>query len=218
MRKFHLLTLLTLLAGLLLSACGASNDSETTPTPGLEQVQTAAIQTFDAAITQTALLKPTATLTPSPAVTMSPFPTIALGTPLPTSTSGATVNTCNKLLYIKDVTIPDSTQMTAGQSFTKTWQVQNSGTCAWAVGYKFSLVGGDAMGGQAITLTQAVSPGATYEISIPMTAPSNKTGTITGTWRMADAAGAYFGNPLTCVIVIGNASSVTATVTSIAYP
>ena len=79
------------------------------------------------------------------------------------------------------------------------------------MGYKFSLVGGDAMGGQALTLTEAVAPARPMRLSIPMTAPTNKTGTITGTWRMADATGAYFGNPLTCVIVIGGITGTPAT-------
>jgi hypothetical protein len=215
MKKVSLFTTIIILAGLLLSACGASQP-EATPTLGVEQIQTAAVQTFQVNLTQTALSQPTATLTSTPAPTATPFPTFALGTLPPAATSVGTVNSCNKLVYIKDVSIPDNTPMTAGQSFTKTWQVQNSGTCAWAVGFKFTLIGGDAMGGQTLTLTTAVAPGATYEISVPMTAPTNKTGSITGTWRMADTTGAYFGNPLTVVITIGSAA--TATATSVAYP
>ena len=218
MRKIQLFTFITLLAGLILSACGASKDAESTPTPSVEQIQTAAIQTFNAVLTQTALSQPTATLTVTPGPTTTPFPTIALGTLPPSATSVGTTNTCNRLVYIKDVTVPDNTQMNPGQSFTKTWQVQNSGSCAWEAGYKFTLIGGDAMGGQALTLSSQVAPGAQYEISVDMTAPSNKTGSITGTWRMADANGSYFGTPLTVVIVLGNAVTSTATATSVAYP
>lgn len=209
MRKIQLLTMITLLAGLLLSACGSSQP-EATPTPGLEQIQTAAIQTFEAALTQTAVSQPTAAPTSTPAATSTLFPTFApIGTVVPVSTSTGTVSTCYRLVYIKDVTIPDNTSMTPGQTFTKTWQVQNSGTCAWAVGFKFSLIGGNDMGGQAITLTSEVAPGAQYEISIEMTAPTNKTGKIDGTWRMADATGTFFGNPLTVVIVIGGTNTST---------
>jgi hypothetical protein len=221
MKKISLFTTIIILAGLLLSACGTSQP-EATPTPGLEQIQTAAVQTFQVSLTQTALSQPTATLTSTPAPTATSFPTFALGTLPPAATSVGTVNNCNKLVFIKDKTIPDDTVMTPGQTFTKTWQVQNSGTCAWAVGFKFTLIDGDAMSGQSLTLTTAVAPGATYEISVPMTAPTNKTGTIKGTWRMADATGTFFGNPIYVQIVIGSAAAgtatATATATSVAYP
>jgi uncharacterized protein affecting Mg2+/Co2+ transport len=105
--------------------------------------------------------------------------------------------------------------VTPGQTFTKTWRVQNTGSCAWAAGYKFSLVGGDAMGGQTVTLTTSVAPGSSYDISVPMTAPS-KSGKLTGSWRMSDAAGVYFGDTLTVVIVIGGSTATPTTPT--AYP
>jgi hypothetical protein len=126
------------------------------------------------------------------------------------------VTSCNNLVYVSDVTIPDNTVVRPGESFTKTWRVQNSGSCAWGAGYKFSLIGGDAMGAQALTITQPVAPGATYELSVPMTAPSTGSGTLTGTWRMSDAAGAFFGDNLTVVVVLG--SSVTSTATTGAPP
>jgi hypothetical protein len=62
--------------------------------------------------------------------------------------------------------------MDPGETFTKTWKVQNSGSCAWDAGFKFQLSGGDAMGATAVTLPAAVAAGATYDISVPMTAPS----------------------------------------------
>jgi hypothetical protein len=119
------------------------------------------------------------------------------------------VTSCYKLLYIKDITIPDNTVMNPGQSFTKTWQVQNSGGCAWAPGFKFSLVGGDAMSGQTFTVSQPVAVGATTQLSIDMVAPTGKTGTIQGTWRMADDKGVFFGDSLTVVIVVGGSTTAT---------
>jgi hypothetical protein len=216
MRTTKALLIVTILGGLILSACG-SKASEETPTPSLDQIMTSAAETFVVVQTQTALAAPP-TSTPAPTLTLAP--TNTLGAPpistLPTSTTGGgAVNTCNKLVYIQDVTIPDNTPMTPGQTFTKTWRVQNSGTCAWAAGYKFVLIGGDAMGGTALTLAAAVNPGAQFEISVPMTAPAGKTGKVDGTWRMSDAAGVFFGDALTVVIVIGGATSTaTASTTS----
>ena len=224
MRITKTLISLSLLGILLLSACGSSAD-DGTPTPSLDQLQTAAVGTFQAGQTQTALAVPTATATATLAATptLASLPTLPIST-LPTNTApvAAATASCNKMLYVADVTIPDNTSMTAGQTFTKTWRVQNTGSCAWAAGYKFSLTAGDAMSGQALTLTTSVAPGATYDLSVAMTAP-NKSGKITGTWRMSDTAGVYFGDPLTVVIVIGGTTGTPATrtatpTTPTAYP
>jgi len=200
------ITLVLLIISLLLTACGPS-EAELTPTVNPNAVRTEAVSTFASSLTQTALAAPTSTSTvpPSPTITLVPLTSLTPGT-ITTSQAGAPA-TCANLVYVKDVTIPDNTQMTPGQTFTKTWQVQNSGSCAWAPGSKFSLVGGDAMGGQALTLSQAVAAGATTELSVPMTAPTGKTGTISGTWRMSDDKGVFFGDALTVVIVIGGASA-----------
>ena len=188
----------TLLAfALLLAACGPS-DAELTPTVNPDAIRTEAVSTFASSLTETALANPTATITLTPTLTNTP---IALA-PTNLTTTSAVVTSCYKLVYVADVTIPDNTQMTPGQTFTKTWRVQNTGSCAWAPGFKFTLVGGDAMGGQTLSLPQAVAIGATTELSVAMTAPSN-TGTAQGTWRMSDDKGAYFGDPLTVVIVVG---------------
>lgn len=224
MKTKSLPLILILLTALTLSACGSSQ-AEETPTLSVEDLQTAAVGTFQAVQTQTALAAPTMTPPPSPTVT----PTFALLPTLPLNTQAvntpvvATTAACNKLLYISDVTIPDNTAVNPGQTFTKTWRVQNSGSCAWAAGYKFSLVGGDAMGGQTVTLTASVAPGSSYDISVPMTAPS-KAGKLTGSWRMSDASGVYFGDMLTVVVVVGSTTGTaapTATntpVTPTAYP
>ncbi|MBI3174777.1 MAG: hypothetical protein HYZ25_13715 [Chloroflexi bacterium] len=223
MKTKSLPLILILLTALTLSACGSSQ-AEETPTLSVEDLQTAAVGTFQAVQTQTALAAPTMTPPPSPTVT----PTFALLPTLPLNTQAvntpvvATTASCNKLLYISDVTIPDNTAVNPGQTFTKTWRVQNSGSCAWAAGYKFSLVGGDAMGGQTVTLTASVAPGSSYDISVPMTAPS-KAGKLTGSWRMSDASGVYFGDMLTVVVVVGSTTGTaapTATNTPVtpAYP
>ncbi len=213
MKKIFLLLSVMLLINLTLTACGASTPVPTA-TQSVGEIQTAAVLTFSAGLTQTALFAPTATETPAPIPTNTPFPVTLINTLAATSTGGGAADSCNKLVYITDVTIPDNTVVTPGQSFTKTWRVQNTGSCPWTTSYKFALIGGDAMNGQTLTLPQAVNPSTQYEISIPMTAPTNKTGTITGTWRMSDAAGVYFGDALTVVVVIGSASvSPTATAT-----
>jgi hypothetical protein len=136
-------------------------------------------------------------------------------TPLPTETQASTpavspTPSCYRLKYLKDVTIPDGTTMKPGEAFTKTWQVENNGTCAWQPGFKFDVFGGDGMSGNPILLTQTVEPGGRMELSVSLTAPLDQQGLVAGTWRMADENGAYFGDALTVVIDLGG---VTATPT-----
>lgn len=206
-----------LLAGiLLLTACGNS-DTEATPTMGPEAIQTQAIETFSAALTQTALAF---TQTPSP--TQTELPTFAPATTSaaitlpavtqPAATAQATAS-CYGLRFVSDVTIPDNTQIAPGQSFTKTWKVLNAGSCAWEAGFKFTFVGGEQMSGATFTLPSSVAANAQYDISIPMVAPA-KTGSLRGNWRMQTAGGTYFGDEVYVLINIGGAT-LTPTKTSV---
>jgi hypothetical protein len=200
---------LALMGSLILSACGAATP-EPSPTVDIGAMQTSAVETFAAGLTQTAFLLPTDTPTPAPTNT----PTIAatLKTPLSPVGVSTPVSSCNGLTFVKDVTIPDNTLMTIGQTFTKTWRVRNSGTCAWEKGFKLAFVGGEAMDGATLTLDSTVDPGSEKDLSVAMKAP-NKTGSLRGTWRMSTAGGTYFGDQVYVLINIGGTTTVTTTVT-----
>lgn len=221
--KFEIVSIL--FVAFALSACGNSDAEIATQTAIVQLVRTQAVLTYQAQLTQTALANPTATptatISPTPAPTFS-APTagspVALGT-APTAGGGGS-SACYGLAFVDDVTIPDGTQMTPGQSFTKTWRVSNIGTCAWETGFKWNIVGGEAMGGVAVTLNQRVEPGRQYEFSVPMVAPTNKTGTLRGTWRLSDANGNFFGDsPWVEINVSGLApTSTTGAATSTTAP
>ncbi len=181
------------------------------PTTNVGALQTEAVGTFAGGLTSTAQA-----ITPSGTATETPAPTETAGTPSTASVSPTP--SCYRLKYLHDVTIPDATIMTPAQGFTKTWQVQNNGTCAWRPGFQMILVGGTAMGGSPYVLSAAVNPGAKTEISIKMAAPTTQTGLIQGTWRMTDENANQFGDALTVVIVIGNASSVAPTAAATGTP
>ena len=204
-----------LLAGIfLLTACGGS-DADATPTLDLNLLQTQAVETFSAALTQTAFAAPK---TPSPTPTMLPTfapveTSVAITLPAVTQPAAASPTvSCYQLRFVSDVTIPDNTQMTPGQTFTKTWKVKNTGSCAWEAGFKFAFVGGEAMNGATYTLPSSVAANAEIDISVPMTAPTNKTGAIRGNWRMQTAGGTYFGDEVYVLIMVSGA---TATNTSV---
>jgi len=215
--------LLTLLVILALSACGGS-DADATPTMSVEMVQTLAVMTYQAQLTETARAFPTITPlpteTPIPVVTFaSPESNSVVATNTTAASSGGASAACYGLSFVSDVTIPDNTKVTPGQSFTKTWKVLNSGTCAWESGFIFNVVGGDAMGGVAVTLNQRVEPGRQYEFSVPMIAPTNKSGELKGTWRLADANGSFFGDGVYVLVDVGgSAPTATATITPTATP
>ncbi len=190
---------------------GSGNKAAPTATVSVNDIYTEVAQTFVAQqATQQALNPPTTT----------PFPTFPITTPtvptqgaLPTAANtspAATAQSCDNSTYISDVTIPDGTVMTPGQTFTKTWLIQNTGTCTWDTSYQIGFGFGEAMSGANTALTKTVAPGEQVQVSVNLTVPT-KTGNLTGTWRMINKQGAFFGTNLTVVI---NVSGPTTTSTA----
>ena len=215
------LTLIIATIALLLAACGG-NQATPAPTISIADVQTMAVSTFAFGLTQTAEAMPTntPTNTPAPTDTVVAFNTFAplngSGTPLAVLSSPTA--SCYGLLFINDITIKDDTDMAPGQTFTKTWLVQNTGGCPWQPGFKWTLISGNPMGGSTVTLSQSVAPGTQYQISVPMIAP-NAAGESIGTWKMSDANGTFFGQSVWVKIMVGgNGATNTPSVTSTATP
>jgi hypothetical protein len=201
--------ILWIVGTLLLASCGTgAADMTGTPTQDANMIRTQAVGTFSSALTLTALVAPTGTPTATTAPTIAPLATSTAGTPLSASTSGVPVSggtSCYALTFVKDVSIPDNTQMDPGETFTKTWQVLNSGSCEWEAGFRFQNTGGNAMSASALVLPSTVASGATFDLSVPMTAP-NAAGTVRGNWRMSTDTGEFFGDEVFVVIVVGNAA------------
>lgn len=190
---------LVLILGLFLFSC-ADNRADQTTAVDTNAIRTQAVETFASSLTGTLAASPApfATLTP-PGATETALST----TPEPSPTS----NPCFNLLYIEDVTIRDGTRMKAGETFTKTWLVQNIGGCAWRPGFTFRHVGGEAMRGNAVTLTEAIPTGAKREISVELVVPSGINGVIESAWQMADENGVFFGDTLFVNIVVGDVTT-----------
>jgi hypothetical protein len=193
-------------AVLMVSACGSATDA--TPTLSLEGIATSAYMTFSAEMaTKIALTPPTNTPAPLPSPLptlppLSPLPTFAASasTPLTSGSSGSTAN-CNDAAYIADVSIPDDTKLDPGQKFTKTWRIQNTGTCAWTTAYKLSFLDGTKMNGSDAFVPLGVPVGNQTEMSVPMNAPTSS-GQYYGRWQMKDDKGNVFGSILTVVIKV----------------
>jgi hypothetical protein len=182
----------------LLTACAPGQPAEPSPTPvDVEAIQTEAVQTVVAAVTQTAAALPTET----PGLpTETPVPTTTV-TPTPEDTPTATPVICNNAIYVEDVTIPDETEVDAGQRFTKTWKVKNTGACDWTRAYNLRYGYGERMGGLVTYLTDIVPADDEVDISIQLVAPQ-RPGTYRGYWVLYDNNGYTFGEYLSVIIVV----------------
>jgi hypothetical protein len=195
----------------VLVACGPSETP--TPTESIEAVYTAAAQTVEAQLTEQAVEQPTFTPTSTATVTETPTPTATGPTPTQQSDVLPTQSNCYKSTFVTDVTIPDQTVMAPGQEFTKTWRIQNTGTCSWPTTFKLVYNSGERMSAEVIGLTSAVGAGETVDVSVKMKAPTTA-GSYTGNWYMGDDTGKIFGTLLTVVIKV-NSGSVTPGTTTV---
>lgn len=108
-------------------------------------------------------------------------------------------------------TIADNTVVSAGQHFTQSWTLQNTGTTTWTTGttgYTLNRISGDPLqsGLQWLTLSDTVLPNGYYTFSLDLIAPTSP-GTYTESWQMygADSSGGYgtsFGPVVTVQIVV----------------
>lgn len=170
MRKLTRLFHLCLVLVLFLSACNLPSNNPD------DASATAAAQTVEALLTA---VSPTATSTASGApATLTPIPLPTnTNTPAPTATP-----TCPQAQFVADVTIPDGSVMTPGQTFTKKWRIRNTGQCAWN-GYNLVFDSGDSMSGPASKPIGVVNPGQEVDLEVNLTAP-NTAGNYRGYWRV----------------------------------
>ena len=205
---------LAFVGSLLLSACGAASASTPDPAESVGAVYTAAALTLtsDLSILPSATAQITATVIPSPTLNFVPNTAAATLAPVAYSSGSSTASGCDDAAYVSDVTIPDGTIVAAGESFTKTWSIRNTGTCTWTTDYGIDFYSGNDLDGSATSLTESVAPNETVYISVDMVAPST-TGDYVGYWRMFNASGADFGASVYVLITVTTAYTSTPTAT-----
>ncbi|HRN50363.1 MAG TPA: NBR1-Ig-like domain-containing protein [Anaerolineales bacterium] len=191
--KRHIILPLLLLA-LALSACGISEaDIQLT----VVAAETNAVSTAYVQLTEYALANPSATPTLLPTATLMPTlaltPTTIGGTGMGTGTGTGTTTSCGGMTFVSDVTVPDGEEIAAGTAFTKTWSLQNSGTCEWTTAFQLIFSHGEQMGGPSSNpLPAAIAVGSNGNVSVSLVAPSSA-GEYVGHWALVDASGAAFG-------------------------
>jgi uncharacterized protein YkwD len=129
----------------------------------------------------TATLAPTATRW-TPTTSTAPPET---GTRSPVVTASA--NCTNAAVLLRDVTVPDNTKVQAGETFTKTWEFQNSGTCSWT-NYTIQFSSGESMNALLSTPVIDTTPGGKVQVSVELSAPSED-GAYTTVFTLNDPAG-----------------------------
>ena len=206
-----LLPLITL--ALLLSACGG--DMDITPTEGasISDAYTAVAMTIAA---QASSVTPTNTVLPTttPTTWTSPTSIPSIPTTQSVSVSYSIANGCYNAAYVSDVTIPDGTVLAPGETFTKTWKFQNTGSCDWDEDFVLTLETGEDMDGEDTTIGEAVAAGETDSLSVPLVAPETE-GSYTGYWRLSTDSGVAFGQSVFVLIVVSeDAATITPTTTA----
>ncbi len=219
-----------LLVGILLASCGGGASAAPTQDINAILTAGVGTLSASIFLTQTALVPPaTVTLAPTtvptetttaltlPTLLASPTqlilystlaPTYYYASVTPTGTQYTpTVNPtqlaygCNNLAFLHDDTIPDGTVFLPEEKFTKTWRVQNTGSCDWVYLYRLVYLSGDSMSGDPPKLNDVVAPTQWKKISINLKAPKQP-GTYTGYWRLGDQDGNVFGATLSVSIVV----------------
>jgi len=133
------------------------------------------------AATETPTIVPATTAPPPPPATDTPTEveipvtgeTPTLLPPTPTEAPPNNPADClNRASFVADVTIPDNSSVPAGTAFTKTWRVQNTGTCIWWSGYTLTHYSQEALSAPASVSLPVTNPGETADLSLDLVAPS----------------------------------------------
>jgi hypothetical protein len=192
MKKYSVIPSILVIFIMILSACNMPA-TENEPTTESDMAFTAAALTVQAKLNEgtpqpplPTLLDPAQPLPTNEGIQQNPEPVF---TSAPVSSDAP----CDRALFVDDISIPDNTTMSPGEVFTKTWRLQNDGTCTWTTDYVVVFDSGDDMNGPtSVTLNKEVPSGQGIDISVNLKAPTSND-TYRGNWKIRNAAGDIFG-------------------------
>ena len=133
---------------------------------------------------------------PTLVATVVNTPTVSPITPMPTS---ADVNCVPYLTYLEDVTVPDGTTFVPGDLITKTWLVQNTGSCAWTDKFSLRHIDGSLLDADSRQELPPLEPGEEGEVTVTFNAPqtgSEYRSYYWSGWQAYDASGNAFGDDI----------------------
>lgn len=213
---------------IILSACNLSATAVPTQDAGAIQTEAFNLVLTQAALQQTQTaqaIPPTAAPTNTflPLATQGSIPTAAfqggntpvpfntqlpgftpLASPVPTLGSVATITTkngCNDGTLVEESNPLDGAKLKNFTEFTKSWTIQNTGTCTWDEGYAFVFLkelSSPELKGYDVVFTNRDAqtvPGNKNKYNLKLTAPGGKTKEVeyVGYWKLRDDGGNFFG-------------------------
>jgi hypothetical protein len=187
MKNVILLTTIFVIISVILSACGPKE-----PALDIDAQKTGFAQTAEIQATMTAQAQPTATQTQVPTATYTPTPELT-ATPLmtsteqgePTATQIASTGVDAAAWLANDP--PDNTKFNAGQEFTVTWTLENTGSSTWTTDFYIKFTFDQQMGApEQVFLPYPVPPGTNVQISVDFIAPETE-GEKRSEWKLYNA-------------------------------
>ena len=103
--------------------------------------------------------------------------------------------------FVADVTIPPGSAFPPGARLDKVWQVRNSGSCAWGVGYELVLVEGDSLGAPNAVPVPPTAAGDLADLAVTFWAP-DQVGVQANLWQLQAPDGQFFGPDLPLSVVV----------------
>lgn len=101
-------------------------------------------------------------------------------------------------VFVADVTLADGQEVEVERQVLKTWRVRNTGDTTWDKTYSLSNES-NPLGAPTRFSLPTTKPGATADLSVPLTAPS-KPGIFRSAWRLTTPDGRAFGPELFAVL------------------
>ena len=194
----------------------AAPTNTATPTDASASLPTVALPTLP----DSSVASPTLDASALPTFSFASTPVVGANTPvvatqapgLPTAqpvqgqATASLGDACSNNVFEGDITIPDGTTLKPGFDFQKVWAIRNTGNCTWDDGYALVYIGGSTPNLDPYTFefkksSDFVAPGQGINIGINLTTPCTP-GTYTGTWRMRNDKGYYFGTLLSVSVVV----------------
>lgn len=100
---------------------------------------------------------------------------------------------CHQAILIGDISVPSGTQLLIGSTFTKIWQVMNTGSCTWTTEYAITYTGGGfSVAVPMIRMPSTVPTGGIVNLEVTLQAP-NYPGDFQGFWMLREPTGGLFG-------------------------
>jgi hypothetical protein len=182
----------------------------------LVAISLASCQVGDFSVTLESETEPTqaAGSEPSPQAEFTPQAngTLVVSAPAGEALSTERAGCTNQAEFVADLSVPDGSQIAAGEIFLKSWRLRNMGTCTWDAGYTMFFAGGHRLEAvDAQPLPGVVAPGQEVDLTVAMTAPQLD-GNYRGEWLLMDTSGQAFGigpdglSPFWVSIVVGAGS------------